>query len=140
MPAARRVGVLVNGNDPFHKFFIDTLQSGGARARIDVRPFVVREANDIVGHFAGAARDKVDAMVMQASLPVTMIADLGLKYRLQYFPPMWAGPRRDTGGVHRQHGGARPSDRRLREPDSQGGEARRPSGAAAEQVRTGGEP
>jgi hypothetical protein len=47
---------LVNGNDQFHKFFIDTLQSSGAQARIDVRPFVVHEANDIVRHFAEAAR------------------------------------------------------------------------------------
>ena len=85
MPTARRVGVLVNGNDSFHKFFIDTLQSSGAQAGIDVRPFVVREANDIVRHLAEAARNKVDAVVMQASLPVTMIADLGMKHRLPVF-------------------------------------------------------
>lgn len=85
MPGARRVAVLVNGNDPFHKFFIDTLQSTGARARFEVRPFVVQEAKDIVGHFAEAARDQVDAVVMQASLSMTMIADLGLKHRLPVF-------------------------------------------------------
>jgi ABC-type uncharacterized transport system substrate-binding protein len=85
MPTARRVGVFVNGNDPFHKYFIDTLQSSGVQARLEVRPFIVRAVSDIDGHFAEAARDKLDAVVMQASLPVKLIADLSLKHRLPVF-------------------------------------------------------
>jgi putative ABC transport system substrate-binding protein len=85
VPTARRVGIFVNAKDPFHKHFLDSLQSGGAKARLEVRPVMVQDVNELDEKFAAAARDKFDAVVMQASLPVKLAAELALKHRLPSF-------------------------------------------------------
>jgi putative tryptophan/tyrosine transport system substrate-binding protein len=81
-PAARRVGVLGNADDPFMKPFFEQIQRGAPRVRLEVHQIIVRSSDELNGAFAAIARERADAVVIQGSLPVKLTVDLALKYQL----------------------------------------------------------
>jgi putative tryptophan/tyrosine transport system substrate-binding protein len=82
IPAARRVGVLGNADDPFMTPFFEQIQRGAPGVRLEAHQIVVRDIDELNAAFAAIARERADAIVIQGSLPVKLTVDLALKYQL----------------------------------------------------------
>lgn len=82
VPAARRVGVLGNANDPFMKPFLEDIQQAAPKVRLEVHQIIVRSSNELDGAFAALARPQADAVMIQGSLSDKLTVDLALKYRM----------------------------------------------------------
>ena len=82
VPGARRVGVLGNANDPFMKPFLDDIQQGAPKVRLEVYQIIVRSSGDLDSAFAAIARSRADAVMIQGSLSDELTVGLALKYRL----------------------------------------------------------
>jgi putative ABC transport system substrate-binding protein len=81
-PGARRVGLLGNADDPFMKPFFEQVHQGAPLGHLEVHEVVVSSRDELDRAFASIARERVDAVVIQGSLPVKPTVDLALKYRL----------------------------------------------------------
>jgi putative ABC transport system substrate-binding protein len=82
LPAARRVAVLINAPNPFAKSFLAQNQEGAKAAGLTLVPVDITKPEDIDAAFAGFAKDRPDAVAVQASLAVRHVADLALQHRL----------------------------------------------------------
>jgi putative tryptophan/tyrosine transport system substrate-binding protein len=82
LPRARRVGVLGNADDPFMKPFFEQIERAAAGVRLEVHQTTVRGSDELNGAFAAIARERVDAVIIQGSLPVKLTVDLAIKYQL----------------------------------------------------------
>jgi putative tryptophan/tyrosine transport system substrate-binding protein len=82
IPGAHRVGVVGNAEDPFMKPFFDQIQRAAQGMRLEVHQTIVRGSDELGGAFAAIARERVDAVVIQGSLPVKLTVALALKYKL----------------------------------------------------------
>jgi putative ABC transport system substrate-binding protein len=82
IPGARRVGVVGNADDPFMKPFFEEIQRAAPGVRLEVHQTIVRGSDELNGAFAAIARERVDAVVIQGSLPVKLTVALALKYQL----------------------------------------------------------
>ncbi len=82
IPGARRVGVVGNADDPFMKPFLDQIERAAPGVRLEVHQIIVRGSDELSGAFAAIARERVDAVVIQGSLPVKLTVALALKYQL----------------------------------------------------------
>jgi putative ABC transport system substrate-binding protein len=82
VPGARRVGVVGNADDPFMEPFFEQIQRAAPGVRLEVRQTIVRGSDQLNGAFEAIARERVDAVVIQGSLPVKLTVALALKYQL----------------------------------------------------------
>lgn len=82
VPDARRLGVLGNGNDPFMQPFITQVRQGARGVQLEVEQVVVSAPEELEKAFAAVARERVDAVVIQGSLPVKPSVDLSMRYRI----------------------------------------------------------
>jgi putative ABC transport system substrate-binding protein len=82
LPSARRVGVLGNADDPFMKPFFDQIERAAAGVGLEVHQTTVRGSDELDGAFAAIARERVDAVIIQGSLPVKLTVDLAIKYQM----------------------------------------------------------
>jgi putative tryptophan/tyrosine transport system substrate-binding protein len=82
VPAARRVGVLANANDPFMKPFLEDVQQAAPKVRLEIHQIIVRSSTDLDGAFAALAGAQADAVMVQGSLSDKLTVDLAIKYRL----------------------------------------------------------
>jgi putative ABC transport system substrate-binding protein len=82
MPLARRVAVLANSADPFTKPYLEHLQQAARTLGMELRPVPVRDAEEFDSAFAAMTRERVDAVVVQPSLPRRPAIDLAFKHRL----------------------------------------------------------
>ena len=96
-PAAVRVAVLANVADPFTKTLLEKIQTAGRELGIEIRPALVRGPADYDAVFADWARSRVDAVIVQPSLPRKPAIDLTLKHRLLSVSP--SVPFAEEGGV-----------------------------------------
>jgi hypothetical protein len=111
---------------PFlHAIVARLLLRGAPGVRLEVHQIIVRGSDELNGAFATIARERADAVIIQGSLPAVR---LDPKIRS-------AGGNSDV--IQREFRGAGPRDRQLRGSDSQRRQARRSSGAAADQIRIG---
>ena len=81
-PGARRVGVVCNADDPFMKPFFDEIQRAAPGVHLEVLQTIVRGSDELSGAFAAIARERVEAVIIQGSLPVKLTVALALKYQL----------------------------------------------------------
>jgi putative ABC transport system substrate-binding protein len=82
VPGARRVGVIINANDPFSKPFLEQIQEGAKATNFEVHPVQVRSSDELEGAYSTLARERSDAVIFQGSLPIQPQVTLALKYRL----------------------------------------------------------
>jgi putative ABC transport system substrate-binding protein len=87
LPSARKVAVLANATDPFHKPFLELIQRAARPLNFDILPVMVQAAQDLGANFAELAKTQPDAVIVQPSLPLRHSADLALKHRLPTFSP-----------------------------------------------------
>lgn len=82
LPLAQRVAMLANLVDPFHKAFLEQVTLAGRTAGLEMHPVMIRDPGQLESAFVQAAGEKVDAIVVQPSLPIERVADLALQHRL----------------------------------------------------------
>ncbi len=87
MPAARRVAVLAHEPDPFHKPFVENIVTSGKTLGIEIMPLLVRGPEDFDSAFAAMVADRVDAVIVQPSLPHPRTAEMALRRRIAALAP-----------------------------------------------------
>jgi ABC-type uncharacterized transport system substrate-binding protein len=87
IPTAHLVGVLANVPDPFHKPFLEALQSSGRTLGVEIKPILVKGPEQLDDAFAEMKNAGVAALIVQPSLPHRRLIDLALKHRLPSFAP-----------------------------------------------------
>jgi putative tryptophan/tyrosine transport system substrate-binding protein len=87
MPSVKRVAVIANEPDPFHKPFVQAIEAAGKALGIAIKTVFVRGADHIEEGFLILDKDPVDAVIVQPSLPHGRSAELALKRRLPAFSP-----------------------------------------------------
>jgi putative tryptophan/tyrosine transport system substrate-binding protein len=81
-PLAKRVAALADPNNSFTKPFLEQILLFAKSSGIDVRPVMVRGIDDFDAAFAEMMKERVDAVIVQPTLPRQKAIDLALKYRL----------------------------------------------------------
>ena len=81
MPSAHRIGVLANAPDPFSKPFLKQIQDASEATGTAIEPIMIHTAEELDAAFA-TMTTRVDAIIVQPSLPTKRIAELALKYRM----------------------------------------------------------
>ena len=96
-PSAKRVGALANAADPFAKPFLEHIERGGRTLSIETPSVRIHGAGDFSAAFADFVKQRVDAVIVQPSLPRKPAIDLALKHRLPAVSPTSAFP--EEGGL-----------------------------------------
>ena len=110
-PGVRRVGVLANATDPFTKTFVDQLRNGARILGIEVHPAMVRDEAEFDAVFAEWDKARMDAVVVQPSLPRKRAVELAIKHRLLAVSPF--KPFVQAGGLISYAANARDQVRRA---------------------------
>lgn len=80
-PGLRRLGVLANARDSFTPAMLDTASQTAGALGIDLHVERVREPSQYAAVFEDWRRQRVEALLVQPSLPVRPAADLALQQR-----------------------------------------------------------
>lgn len=110
-PGVRRVGVLANATDPFTKTFVDQLRNGARILGIEVHPAMVRDEAEFDAVFAEWDKARMDAVVVQPSLPRKRAVELAIKHRFPAVSPY--KPFAQAGGLISYAANARDQVRRA---------------------------
>jgi len=97
MPSVKRVALLVNLASQLTNPLIERMEDTGRALAIAIQAIKIRSADEFDAAFAAMKKDRVDAVMLQSSLPRKPVVDLALRYRL----PL-AGPSRqlaEEGGL-----------------------------------------
>jgi putative ABC transport system substrate-binding protein len=86
-PATNRVAVLANADDTFTKPFLEQIQGAARSIRVGVRPIMVRGPAQYDAAFEKWVKERVDAVIVQPSLPGKPAIELALKHRLIVVSP-----------------------------------------------------
>lgn len=82
LPAANRVAALADPSNPFTKPFLAQIEMAGQVLGYDIKPVMVRGADDYEAAFSAMAGAAIQAVIIQPTLPRTGMIDLTLKHRL----------------------------------------------------------
>jgi putative tryptophan/tyrosine transport system substrate-binding protein len=69
IPAAARIGVLVNTADPFHVRLIEQIEIANRIVKVELRIFRVAKREEIAAAFEAMAAQKIDAAIIRHKLP-----------------------------------------------------------------------
>jgi putative ABC transport system substrate-binding protein len=84
LPRLARVGVLIQGTDPWEKAFVEESQAAAARVGIQLHVARVARPEDLEAAFSAIVKERAGAVVFSGSVPapVRQVAQLALRYRL----------------------------------------------------------
>jgi putative ABC transport system substrate-binding protein len=82
VPSFRRLGVFLNATDPFRKPFLEQNQLGVGRLGLELQATFVNGPGELNSAFETAAREGVDAVMIQPSLNGARAAELALAHHL----------------------------------------------------------
>lgn len=136
VPAAKRVAVLSNANNPAQGLAVGDLKKAGRSLELELQPLEVRGPDDFDSAFAAMARDRAEALlVVVESMFIRQrvrLAELALKHRLPsmhgarenveaggllgYGPSLAAQQRRAAAYVDKILRGAKPGDLPIEQP------------------------
>jgi putative ABC transport system substrate-binding protein len=85
LPTARHVAIMANPSDPFTRPFLEQIRKGAQAVGFDIQPIMVSRSEELEGAFAAMIRERAEAFIAQASLPLKLMVDLALKHRLPSF-------------------------------------------------------
>jgi len=97
LPAARRIGVLCNADDPFSKQFLQSIEAAGRTTKVAIHPVFAPGAAGVEAAFAQLLAANVDALILQPSLGLNLAAELSVKHRTASVSPSLAYAR--AGGL-----------------------------------------
>jgi len=86
-PSLRRIGVLANATDPFTRPFLEQIEQGARMIGIEIKPIMIRRADELDGAFAELRRAGVGAVIIQPSVPRRAAAELALRHLLPAASP-----------------------------------------------------
>src|SRR6476660_8726451 len=69
LPTTHRVAALADPENPFTRPFIEQIQMAGRTLGLDIRPAMVRGVEDYSPAFSAMATERVDAVIIQPTLP-----------------------------------------------------------------------
>jgi putative ABC transport system substrate-binding protein len=81
-PSTHRIGVLANAPDPFSKPFLKQIQDADEAAGTAIEPIMIHRAEELDTAFATMEISRIDAVIVQPSLPTKRVAQLALRYRI----------------------------------------------------------
>jgi putative ABC transport system substrate-binding protein len=134
VPTLSRLGLLINGADPFAKPFVEENRAAARRLGLRLHTVDVRRAEEVEAAMVAMAKERVGAVIVQGvlSAPSWGAAELAVRHRLPAISPqrqfvesgglMYYGAnlaeahRRAAGYVARILGGARPGDLPVQQP------------------------
>jgi len=110
VPSARRVAVLANEPDPFHKIFVQSIQAAAGRLGLQVDIVLARAGDDFDRHFQAMKSSGIDAVLVQPSLPLEQVVASAAKSGLPAWCPNVSFARAgglmaysaDPGSMHQQ--------------------------------------
>ncbi len=88
LSSAARIGILANTADQFHVRFIEQIELANRNAPIELRVFKVAAPSEIAGAFDAMAAARIDAAIIQPTLPRPDVIAQALKYRLPTASPV----------------------------------------------------
>ena len=92
LPSAGRVAILANAVDPFTKPFLESLENAARTTGLKLRPIMIRAAEELAAAFREMDKTRIDAVIVQPSLPRKQAVDVALKHGLPTFSPTRAFP------------------------------------------------
>ena len=88
VPQADRIGILVNTADPFHVRFIEFVEFANRSVKADLRTFKVGAPSEIAAAFDAMKAAKIEAAIIQPTLPRKDVIRLALAHRLPTASPI----------------------------------------------------
>ena len=82
MPSVRRVAALLNATDLFAKPFLEQIQLAARTVAVDIQPMKISRGEELEAAFLQMSRERIEAVIVQPSLPTKRAAELALKHRL----------------------------------------------------------
>jgi putative tryptophan/tyrosine transport system substrate-binding protein len=132
VPAAKRIGVLVNATDPFHLRLIEQIEAANRNVNVGLGVFKVTRPEELEAAFAAMAADRIEAAIVQPTLPRQQVVALADRHRLPTGCPIrgyaeaggllsYSGRLSDAsvvvaGHVDRLLKGAKPADIPVQQP------------------------
>lgn len=97
LPSVSRVAALADPTNPFTKPFLEQIQLAGRTIGVEIQAVMVRETEEFDVAFSEMERNRIEAVIVQPTLPRARIVDLVQKHRL----PAVSGNRAfaDAGGL-----------------------------------------
>jgi putative ABC transport system substrate-binding protein len=102
IPAARRIGVLVNEADPFTWPFLKQISQGARNLGMVIEPVMARPAAPLESAFEAMSSKQVDALIVQGSIQSKDVFDLAIKHRLPSFSSTGRWPGRRSASPSRR--------------------------------------
>lgn len=87
VPSVRRVAILANEPDPFHKILVAHVRTAAGQLKIETKVILARAGEDFDQHIKSAASWGADAILVQPSLPLGEIANAAVRNKLPAFCP-----------------------------------------------------
>jgi putative tryptophan/tyrosine transport system substrate-binding protein len=85
LPSARRVAILANGSDPFHEPFLEFATKGTSVLDFEIDSIILNSGDEVALRFAEITDRKAEALIVQPSLPLPIVAALALEHHLPTF-------------------------------------------------------
>jgi putative tryptophan/tyrosine transport system substrate-binding protein len=87
LPAAHRVAVLANSNDPFTKSFLEHIRLGAKVLPLQLQVIMIGQPDELDSAFTAIKNDAADAVIVQPSLPRVRVAELAMRHRVPAIAP-----------------------------------------------------
>lgn len=87
LPNIRRIAVLLNEPDPFHKPFRANIEAAGQTTGIDIKSLLMKSADEYDRVFKEIDQARAEAIVLQPSLLNKRAADMAIQRRLPAISP-----------------------------------------------------
>lgn len=82
VPSARRMGLLINTADPFHRQMIEGVEEANLIVNVDLRIYRAAQPDEIEAAFKQMAAEKIDAAIIQPTLPRGLVIELAMQNKL----------------------------------------------------------
>jgi putative ABC transport system substrate-binding protein len=92
IPAARLIGVIADGGDPFAKPYMTQIGRAAGNAGVEVVPLFVRPGQPLEPIFENLTGKRVDALLIQGSIARKEMFDLAIQHRLPALTTIRLGP------------------------------------------------
>jgi putative ABC transport system substrate-binding protein len=92
IPAARRIGVLLDETDPFAKAYVAQLKEAAPRVGMELEPVVTRPSQPLEGVYQTLIGKRVHGLLIQGSIARKDMLELAIRHRLPALTTIRLGP------------------------------------------------
>jgi len=82
VPTTHRIAAMANAPDPFSKSFLKEMELAGETTRTAIAPIMIQRPEELDEAFSAMVAERLDAIVVQPSLPTKRVAELALAHRI----------------------------------------------------------